>query len=286
MGNGATDTGGARLSDLLGVDDPTDYGAARRAIVRVTAQLIDLLIGLDRTDAAIPGLEWTVAGTAAHLVKGFRAFAAAVEGRLDGWGTPAADAVLSSLAEIPDQHDPRTVARQLGHAVDAFLSASADRSPDDRFPTPWYTVDRTNCVGPMTCLLLGELVIHGVDISAGAGRPWPIDADDARRIITGVFPVKIPVLVNPDTTKGLKARVELAVDGGPTLVVQFSDGTATVEPANTGPVDCHVGGDPTAVLLLAYGRAASDELFTQGRLRAWGTDPALGVKFKSYMKNP
>jgi hypothetical protein len=119
MGNGGTETG-ASINDWLGVDDSIDHEAARRALTGVAAELLDVLVCLPANDIAIPAWSglWPVPPPTWYAP-----FAAAAEGRLDGWGTPAADAVLSSLAVVPDQ-DSQALARQLGDAINALLSTS------------------------------------------------------------------------------------------------------------------------------------------------------------------
>ena len=269
-----------------GADVPVDLVAVREAIVRVGEEAAEILGDVTDFGAPVPRSEWTAGDAAAHLILVLRGFTAAIEGRLDAWGTPEGQEIARVLADVGHPLEAGRLAGHLRDAVPAFVHAAAGKSPDHRFSTPWYEVDKTNLVGPMTCLVLGEVVLHGCDVAMAIGRPWPIDPEDSRRIISGVFPVKAPALVNPDTAGGVRASFELHVDGGPEMVVRFCDGDVTVEPGASGPVDCHLGGDPEAVLLLGYGRADVEELFAQGRVRAWGDDPSLGPRFKSFLKNP
>lgn len=267
-------------------DIPVDLVAVRDAIGRAGEAVAHLVGEVTDFGAPVPDSEWTAGDAVAHLVLVLRGFTAAIEDRLGVWGSPEGQELVGALADIGSPLEPGRVAGHLRDAVPTFVAAAAARSPDHRFPTPWYDIDKTNLVGSMTCLVLGEVVLHGCDIAMAIGRPWPIDPEDSRRIISGVFPVKAPTLVNPDTAGDVRASYELHVDGGPELVVRFRDGAATVEPGGSGEVDCHLGGDPEAILLLGYGRADVEELFAQNRLRAWGDDPSLGRRFKSLLKNP
>ena len=267
-------------------DIPVDLVAVREALERVGEEVARLVGQVTDFRAPVPDSKWTAGDVVAHLILALRGFTASIEGRLGVWGSPEGQELVRALADIGDPLEPSRVAGHLRDAVPAFVAAAAAKSPEHRFPTPWYAVDKTNLVGPMTCLVLGEVALHGRDIAMAIGRSWSIDPEESRRIISGVFPVKAPTLVNPDTAGGVRASYELHVDGGPEMVMRFHDGAVTVEPGRSGEVDCHLGGDPEAMLLLGYGRVDVEELFAQDRLRAWGDDPALGPRFKSLLKNP
>lgn len=274
-----------------------DLAEVRAAIARVAGQVNELIRSMTQTDVHIPDSAWTVGDAAAHLVVVFRGFTDAVEGRLEYWddrygegniGTWArlAEGNARTLDEVAGRDDPRVLARELRCGVHAFLAATADRPPDSTIRTPWYGAERTRVLGCMMCLVLGELVLHGYDMARGLGRPWPINPDDARRIIAGVFTHQIPLVVNPETTKGLHASYQIDVRGGPRFIVRFNDGTATVEPAGSGSLDCHLVGDPVTMLLFGYGRIGQWGKIASGRLRAWGRKPWLGFSFKRFLLNP
>lgn len=287
MTTSAADAAPGALWRVPGADIPIDVAAVRFSILNVAERAAELIDGIVDIGARVPDSEWTVGEAATHLVVGVRAFTAAVEGRLDGWGTPEGESVVRQIYGVDDPHEPAALARQLDEGVHAWFAATAHHSPAEVFPTPWYDPDRTHHLGTIACLILGELVVHGHDLAMAVGRSWPVDPDDARRIIAGVFPAKIPVIVNRDTTSGVRASYRLDVDGGPTFVVQFDDGEATVHPVGpSAAVDCHVSGDATTMLLFGYGRETSAQLFSTGHLHTWGPDPSLGPKFKSFLRNP
>ncbi len=274
-----------------------ELAEVRSAIARVGGQVNELIRSMPRTDQRIPDSAWTVGDTAAHLVVVFRAFTDAIEGRLEYWDdrygegdvrtwARLAEGNARTLSEVAGRDDPRVLARELRHGVHVFLAATADRSPDSTIRTPWYGEGRTRVLGCMMCLVLGELVIHGFDIARGLRRPWPIDPNHARRIIGGVFTHMIPLVVNPETTKGLRASYQIDVKGGPRFIVRFDDGTATVEPAGSRSVDCHLVGDPVTMLLFGYGRIGQWGKIASGKLRAWGRKPWLGLSFKRFLLNP
>jgi hypothetical protein len=96
----------------------------------------------------------------------------------------------------------------------------------------------------------------------------------------------IPLTVDTAATAGLHAAYELRVRGGPRFVVRFHDGAATVEPPAARPVDCWISADPTALLLLGYGRTGPWGPIARGRLVGGGRRPWLALRFKRLLRNP
>jgi uncharacterized protein (TIGR03083 family) len=269
----------------------------RASIPKAAARANELIRSIPDVNAPIPRSTWSVGDTAAHLVVVFRAFTDAVEGRLEYWDERYGEGDIRTwarlaagnertLVEVANRDDPRALARQLREGVQAFLAVTASRPPDYTFRTPWYGGDRTRVLGCITCLVLGELVLHGYDIATALGRPWPIDPDDARRIISGVFTHMGPLVGNPETTKGRRVSYQFDVRGGPRFILRYEDGKGTAEPAGSGPVDCHLVGDPVTMLLFGYGRISQWGKIATGKLSAWGSKPWLGLQFRRYVLTP
>ena len=246
MTTSAADAAPGALWRVPGADIPIDVAAVRFSILNVAERAAELIAGIVDVGAPVPDSDWTVGDAATHLVVGARAFTAAVEGRLDGWGTPEGESVVRQIFEVDEPHEPTALARQLDGGVHAWFAATAQHCAGRGLCHSLVDPDRNHHLGTIACLILGELVIHGHDLAMAVGRPWPVDPEDARLIIAGVFPAKIPVIVNREATSGVRARYRLDVDGGPTFVVQFDDGVATVHPGGpSAAVDCHVSGDAT-----------------------------------------
>lgn len=257
---------------------PIDDAGARAAIRRVAGQAVGLVGGVEDLEIPVPGSEWTFRAAACHLVTVFRAFGASLEGRLD-----SLDQAVAEVEALSDRH---ALARHLDDAAQRFVAAAAERAPDDVMATPWYGRDQTHLVGAMTCLVLGEAVLHGWDLAQAAGRPWPLEADDARLIISGAFPAKAPVITDPDAASGVDVTYEVRPDAGPAFSMRFADAAGVVVPVGTRPPDCVLEGDPVAVVLWVYGRATTEALFASGRIRASGADPSLGRTFKAFLRDP
>jgi hypothetical protein len=63
------------------------------------------------------------------------------------------------------------------------------------------------------------------------------------------------------------------------------DGTATITEAEN-PVDCWISADPTAFLLVGYGRVSQWSQILRGRIVAGGRKPWLGAAFSQLLTGP
>jgi uncharacterized protein (TIGR03083 family) len=274
--------------------EPT-LAAARAALPAVVERTVALVRSIPDAATPIRGSEWTVGEVAAHLVVVARAFTAAAAGQTGSWAGMVPDlddfherlAAVNArtIAAIP-RDDPVRLGDDLGDDVVAFLRASAERSGEELVDTPWYGRGVTRRLDTLTCLAIGELVVHGYDIAKALHRPWPIDPEHARLVVAGVFPAMIPLLVDAPAAAGRQLAYELRIRGGPRFVVRFHDGTASVEPSASQPVDCWVSADPTTFLLVGYGRIGQWGAIARGRLAAGGRKPWLALGYRRLLVNP
>jgi uncharacterized protein (TIGR03083 family) len=273
--------------------EPT-HAAARAALPAAVEQTVALVRSIPDAATPIRGSDWTVGEAAAHLVVA-RAFTAAAAGRevgpagtapeLDDFHQRLAQVNARAVAAVPAD-DPGRLGDHLGDGIAAFLRASAERPGEDLVDTPWYGRGVTRRLDTLTCLAIGEVVVHGYDIAKALHRPWPIDSEHARLVIAGVFPAMIPLVVDAPAAAGLDVAYEFRIRGGPRFVVRFRDGAASVEPAAHQAVDCWISADPTAFLLVGYGRISQWGPIARGRLVAGGRRPWLGLRYKRLLLNP
>lgn len=259
---------------------------ALRAAARRTSTLLRTV-----TDPAtpVPGLAWTVAETAAHLVEAARGYAGFITGDRDAH----ADLALAPDAASPGELGAIMSARLLENVSEADLSRLADeviaevdrliasferRTPDELIPT-WVGVPMT--IPTIAAALLGEQVIHGLDIARAVGAPWPISQDDALLVLAGTTAVA-PSYVDRQRAAGLHIDYELRLRGGPRYRFTIEDGTAAVGPPG-GKVDCWISADPVAFLLVTYGRTGQWGPTMRGKIIAGGRKPWLGLKFRQLL---
>jgi hypothetical protein len=255
------------------------------------ARSADLWRNIDKPDAPAPGLQWTAAETAAHVVGDLRDYTQALTRHTGGYMTHAnrptespsrlsAKVNARHLEEIRERNLSR-LADMLEVAADAYLNAAANADPSAEIATPNGLV-----IGPptMAALLLGEQLIHGLDISRTAKIRWPIAAADAFLVIPGVLTVA-PQYLRPQRAVGVHISFELRMRGGASYRLAVDDGTAVVAAAGE-KADCHITADPVAFLLLGYGRIGQLSPVLRGQLRPGGRKPWLAMKFGTLLETP
>jgi hypothetical protein len=267
------------------------YGPTLNALRGAVARSADLWRHIDKPDAPAPGLIWTAAETAAHVVGDLRDYTQALTRHANGYMTHAnrpteSPSALSAkvnarhLEEVPERNLHR-LADMLEVAADAYLNAAFNADPNVEIATPNGLV-----IGPptMAALLLGEQLIHGLDISRTAKIPWPIAPADAFLVIPGVLTVA-PQYLRPRRAAGVHVSFELRMRGGASYRLAVDDGTAVVTAAGQRP-DCVITADPVAFLLLGFGRIGQLSPVLRGQLRPGGRKPWLAMKFGTLLYSP
>jgi uncharacterized protein (TIGR03083 family) len=270
--------------------DPHTRAALADAVARSTR----LWRSVADSAAPVPGLTWTVGQTAAHVIGDMRQYTEALTRHLSGDraalsnipdGSPA-----KARAAVNDRHlidvaerDPRRLADMLEETAATYLAAaSAVGTPEG---VAILTADGL-VLEPavMTCLLLGEQLVHGLDIARAANRPWRIGRDDALLVIPAVLSLA-PKYLRPSRTKDLNISFELRMRGGCRYRVAITDGTGVVT-APGEKADCVISADPVAFLLIGLGRVPQFSQILRGKVRAGGRKPWLAAKFGTLLASP
>jgi hypothetical protein len=184
------------------------------------------------------------------------------------------------LDEVPERNLHR-LADMLVQTAGSYLEAAASADTSVAIPTPNGLV-----IGPstMASLLLGEQVIHGLDIARAANMPWTIESEDALMVIPGVLTVA-PQYLRPRRAAGVRVSFELRMRGGASYRVAVDNGAAVVTAAGD-KADCVISADPVAFLLLGYGRIPRLSPVLRGQLRPGGRRPWLAMKFGTLLSRP
>jgi uncharacterized protein (TIGR03083 family) len=271
----------------------SDHGTAHDTIPAAAAlpaaaeRLAQLMREVTNPNAPVPGLRWTAAELAAHVVADLRTYTGVVAGQ----GPVAAPGAASAaelgtaenqrqLAEYPERSLDR-LAAELTRAMPAFIAAAEAAPSGAQVGSP---IGVAMTPATVAAIVLGEQLIHGLDLARAAGRPWPIAAADARLVIPGAGEM-LPPYLNREQARGLQARYELRFGGDLRYSLVIDDGTATVGPAS-GRADCVITADPVAFLLVGYGRISQWGPMLRGQLRAGGRKPWLGFKFNKLVVSP
>lgn len=248
---------------------PVDLTAARAAVQVAASQAADLVRSLPDPSSRIPGLNWTVGQTAAHLVAAAQFYPRYATGQATPEATiDLAEGNLHRIAQVGD-HGLAELADLLVAETQRLLEQTADLAPDHRVA---FHGGATLDLAAQTGILLGEYLVHGLDLARSARRPWPIDPDHARLVIAGATAL-LPRYLDPDAARGVTVGYDVRIRGGPRFSLRVIHGAATVESGPVGPVDCHISADPVAFLIVAYGRGSQWQPILRGKITAWGRKP-------------
>jgi uncharacterized protein (TIGR03083 family) len=275
-----------------------DSRPARRGLTAAAQRNAEMIASLD-LDRPVPGSEWSIGETAAHLIVALRGFTHSALGEYEAWNewedrAPVAPAtqrleVLNrAMIAAEPRRSPLASARAITEGAEAFLRATDALPSDQAVLTPWYGTGTSLTVAQATCLLLGEQVVHGYDITRAVGRKASISKQDAVLIFSAVQQM-MPKMADPAAIGKVTATYELHLAGAgrpARFVVRIADGGAVVEPASGQRVDCHVLADPVALLLLGYGRISQWQAIGRAKMITWGTKPWLAFRFTSFFSNP
>jgi hypothetical protein len=262
--------------------------AALRAAVKRSSQMWRRV---EAPDAPVPGLAWTAAEAAAHVVGDLRDYTQALTRHARGYMTHrnrptespshlSAKVNARHLEEIPDR-DLNRLADHLEAEAARYLDVATDADPAVDIETPNALV-----LAPptMACLLLGEQLVHGLDIARAGRLPWTIGAPDALLVTPGAMAV-MPQYLRPGPAAGVRMSFELRLRGGPSYRLSIADGSAEIGAAGE-KADCRITADPVDFLLLGYGRIPQWSVLLRGRLRPGGRKPWLAGRFGRLLYNP
>jgi hypothetical protein len=132
--------------------------------------------------------------------------------------------------------------------------------------------------------LLGEYLVHGLDVARAAGRDWSVAPRDGALLVA--FGTQIlPAYVRGSNPNAVTIRFDL--DGVAPLVFAL-DGPALVVRASRPDDDPDVvlAGSATGAALLFYARASTDELDAIGLRVAGGRRPELVSLMSELFEEP
>lgn len=255
-------------------------------ICSVIDELSARVAGMIRSapDPSAPAVgEWSLKEVAAHLagmgglyrsyaagegspVRSFEGIAAFNEERLRGH----ADEGLAQLADGLEGGMKET--------VEELRGAGGERV------VPWIAGIETT-TGQLAGLIVGELLVHGHDVARAVGAPWRIDPAHANAVFEAAAPI-LPHYVDEEAARGFSGVFDLRMRGGSRRHLVFENGHLSVEQPGTRRVDCHISADPSAFLLVGYGRMGPVAPALTGKMLAWGRRPWLGFKLPRLLKQP
>jgi hypothetical protein len=276
------------------VDDVRRADArARAALADAVARSAQLWRSIAHSAAPVPGLAWSAGQTAAHVVADMREYTEALTRHVnddhaaidvpDGPPARVRTAVNDRHLINVTERDLRRLADMLEETAANYLAVATAIDASQRVAV--LTADGL-VLEPavMTCLLLGEQLVHGLDIARAGHRPWSISRDDALLVIPAVLSLA-PEYLRPSRTKGLDISFEIRMRGGCRYRMAIANGTGVVTVAGE-KADCVITADPVTFLLIGMGRVPQLRQLLRGRLRAGGRKPWLAAKFGTLLVSP
>lgn len=231
------------------------------AIERTSSRFIALLRSLDLADGRrpVPGLDWNVAQTAAHLI------GIVMRGTGDRRRAPTVQELgalnMMQVTEI-DEDDVSVVADLLEKRLEGQFQLLALATGDEPFE---LHAGLHASVKTALSYELWDFLVHGYDISRATGREWTIDASDAALDVVALLPALEPWL-REDVRAGVHKRVSFTFSQiEQAVVVEAGGGWYRVELTGKGSAP---EVDPVEILLALAQREPSSNPEI-GELASW-----------------
>jgi len=246
----------------------------RAAHERATTRFTSLVASMPPEARAVPGLTWNTLEVAAHVVSVLRGYRRSAEDGVPLWRTPTeGPAENQRLLDSTPEREPSELAAAVDIEAERFRAALD--AVDGVIPMFGDIVaDPEIAIG----VNLGDVVIHGVDLSRALARDWRIDPADAVRVARGVYTI-IPGFVDPDAARRLRATIGLTLRGGPSWGFTFDNGRLRVEEGRPARADCRILAAPVGLMLASYGRQSQARTLLSGAVLAYGRKPWLATRF-------
>lgn len=250
------------------------------ALVTVAERVAAMVRDLPDTAIPIPGSEWTVGETAAHLAFTNIGLAMMARGLFipyaDGTREGFAEANAVSLEGYPDR-DGALLAGRIVDGVRRFLAEAAAQPPGETYVTPMGEMD----MDTFRSYVLTHNLMHGCAMADGLGVPHPYEPAHA--------PMVWRFLSHAITTLGrgveLEASLELHVEGAFDATLVFARGAVSVEPPGR-TADATVWMDPVTFFLVVVQLISPADAMARGGMRVAGPRPELGTQFWTMYEVP
>lgn len=243
-----------------------DFDAMVRAVREAGAQFVSLLKELAPADGAtaVPGLEWTVAETAVHMLTIVRR----------GTGDMRRSDSLPGLAALNDQcidevetRDPAEIAASLEREVERLTRglARVDAKTAESMAVVLHAGVTSNLPSALSYVLF-DFLVHGLDIARATQHDWSIDPAQAALGLHACLPLLAP-WVKDAVRSGPAQRLAMSFPGDEDAIVLHVGEGAYVAKNEARRADADEL-DPVHVLLAISGRAPSQSP-TVARLADW-----------------
>ena len=252
-----------------------DWGGLQADLRRRALGVADLLRHSDR-EQEVCGSAWTAAEVGAHLVSLPRRYLRMME---------QPEPFPASLSAV-NETEIRAVASEDLHELADTLLADVEEllrhlGDDGSASVPFFSMQHT--AQGVGAVMLGELLLHGLDLARTLDRPWDISRDEAITVLGGLLP-SVGYSVDADVAERASGTYHLRIRDGHDWAIRVEDRAATVDKERPSRADLHVSADPLAFLLSGYGRTNRWRPLLTGKIVAWGRRPHLAAHFSEMFK--
>lgn len=206
-------------------------------------------IGDDEASCIVPGMTWSAADVAAHVVTLYgRALG---DRRRSACADETAELNATCIAELGIS-DMRRLGDRIADDAVTVWTAVLPTIPDD-VPVPFHA-GAVSTIEPIMGVLLVEMLVHGDDLARATGRTFEIDEDDAWLGLRSVTPL-LPAFRRPDVPGGGDV-IALVDERDPTRAIRIDERETTIA-VDVGPPaagDRTVVAAPSSLLLGQLGR--------------------------------
>ncbi len=227
----------------------------------------------------VPGMEWNVGQLVAHVYGITDLYAQLTQAAeptpfpddFDAWSNErVSDVDGIDLAAVADQMRFRaaSLVDELGDDADRLVNFWGGQQP----------------VYVVTGTWLSELVMHSYDLSEAIGAHYRVEAPDARRALDALLQFGLDY-TNDEVVANNTGTVCLKIRGGRTYRFDFDGRVVTMARAAASSPDWTISADPSALLMVAWGRENPAKAALTGKVIGWGRNPALGLAFPKLMES-
>lgn len=260
---------------------PVSVEDAAKSVERYARRFCTLARSGIAPSTHVAGLTWNAHDLVAHVASGAAAYRQIAEGGDSPY--PSLDARqktnqerLRTLADADLAALADTIDREIGRTLAALRR-------DHPATIEWHggiTLPATAFMGS----IVGELMIHGLDLARTARAAWPMRRQDSFPAVD-FFNAVTPYVVD-SAARDLTARIEVRYRGYDTVTLAFDGGELTVTPGPAARADVHLSVDPVAFLLVGYRRQGLGPVVATGKAFAWGRRPFLAFRLPRLFEAP
>ena len=238
---------------------------------------------MTRPSASVPSVaRWSALDVIAHVAADAERNLAILQGR--GGAAPTASAIAEMNEDgirVRKGRSREELLADTRRAVAGIVSIAETYGGDP--PSVAFDGGVTVRADVVLAILLGELVVHGYDLSRATSCEWSISSEDASLIADGALEI-MDGFTTPRAARW-NGTVEIRIRGGTATRLTLAHGRIQPSRQHVRP-DAVLEGTAEAVLLTSYRRRSPLPYIARGKLTVRGRRPWLAVAMPLIVRSP